>query len=464
MRRTRNIQQALVLLALLAAVAAWAAPALQAQSPPGGPLFVEASVDNDRPYLGQQVTYVFKLFQRLDFSYAGQTRYEPPAFSGFWNSQATWQSEYTTAIGPDQYRVTELRTALFPSVVGAIAIEPARLRLLASSSGAPDLLESAPVALEVRQLPSAAPPGFTGAVGRFDISAGVDATAGRVNETVQLTVKLQGEGNIGALPHPAPAGFPDWRAVPSPPVSDSGIVGGRLAGSRTYGFALVPERAGELIIPAIGYVHFDPDLEEYVQAGTAPIVIAIADNAGVVPAGSASPAEAGDEAGSEMRPVKAAPPSLRQPGTELTGSPVYWAAWVIPLLAILGAAAWRRRRTAREAALAVSRRQNALSNAETGLERAVASGNDPVAASAEAVLSYLSDRLGAPVGGLTREALNRRLQDAGAPPGLASRVEETLAAGEAARFAPAASAEDGAGDHIERTTRLLTELEGAIQP
>ena len=351
---------------------------------------------------------------------------------------------------------------LFPSVVGTIAIEPAALTVPTGSSGAPNIIESVPVAVDVRPLPPGAPARFTGAVGRFDISAEVDAATGRVNEPVQLTVRVSGEGNIEALPDPAWPEFAGWRVIESPADAASQVVAGRLTGSRTYGIVLVPEEAGELTIPEILYTHFDPDLGEYVRRATAPIVMSIADDDGLSAAPTLPVIAAAEQNGPEVRPLKAVPSSLRQSGTELTGSVVYWAAWGIPLLALAGAAAWRRRQAALERALAVSRRQHALRDARTALARAVASGDDPRIASAEAVLSYLSARLETPVGGLTREALLWRLREAGVPPDLERRLDDTLAAGEAAGYTPLAILDDGNRDPAERAAQLLSQLEEAI--
>ena len=463
MQRFRTIQLGLAAIAFVTALLAPAVLAAHAQQPSGEPLFVRASVDNDRPYLGQQITYVLKVYRRSDFSTAAESRYEPPGFAGFWNNWATEQEKYNETIGANQYAVLERQTVLFPTVVGTTVIEPASLTTRDAGSGAPIALKTAPIALDVRPLPAGAPPGFTGAVGRFDISAEVDTTTGQVNEPVQLTVQVLGEGNIEALPPPAMPTFVDWRVIAAPPAADSQLVAGRLTGRRTHEFVLLPEKAGAVTIPGIGYTYFDPDREQYVQAATEPIVISVTDAGGQLPPAPSPEAEAAvAPAGADLRPLKAVPSALRQSGRGLTGSSVYWAAWGLPLLVIVGAAAWRRRQAALAAARAASRRRNALANAEAALARAVASGDDPRVAAAAAVLSYLTERLETPVGGLTREALGRRLQAAGVLPDLADQVEDTLAAGAAAEYTPVDAAINGTADYAQRTTRLLADLEGAL--
>ena len=438
---------------------------VHAQPVPGEPLFVRASVDNDRPYLGQQVTYTFKVYQSSGLAVSSaQVRYKPPGFAGFWNSQPVEQDKYAETIDSGEHQVIELRTLLFPSVVGTVAIDRAGLAVSTGSSGDQILLESPPVAVEVRPLPARSPAGFTGAVGRFDISAAADAAAGQVNEPVQVTVTVSGEGNIEALPDPAWPEFAGWRVVESPADASTQVVAGQVTGSRSFKIILVPERIGELTIPEIGYTHFDPDSERFVQVATAPIVIPVAGPDGQAAAPTLPDIFGGEEqAETEMRPIKAVPASLRRSGRELTGSAAYWAAWGLPLLAAAGALGWRRRRAALESARAASLRLNALPDARSSLARAVASGSDPRIAAADAVMSYLAARLETQLAGLTREIVLRRLRESGASSGLTDRVEATLSAGETARYIPGAENTGRGQDYAGDAAQLLADLEEAIR-
>ena len=463
----RTIRRALTAVAVVIAVAGISSAAnvsVHAQPLPGEPLFVRASVDNDRPYLGQQITYTFRIYQSSGLALSsGTVRYEPPGFAGFWNNQAVEQDQYPETIDSVEYQVIELRTLLFPSVVGTAAIDPAGLAVSTGSSGAQSLSESLPVAVEVRPLPAGSPAEFTGAVGRFDISSKEDAAAGQVNEPVQITVTVSGEGNIEALPDPSWPEFAGWRVIESPADASTQIVAGQVTGSRTFRIILVPERAGELTIPEIGYTHFDPDSGRFVQAATVPIVISVAGSDDQAAAPALPDISGGQEqAETEMRPIKAVPPSLRRSGRELTGSAAYWAAWSMPMLAVAGALAWRRRQSALESARAASLRRNALPAARSSLARAVASGNDPRIAAADAVMSYLSARLEIPLAGLTRETLLRKLRESGASTGLTDRVEAALSAGETARYIPLAGNTGRDQDHAEDIAQLLADLEEAI--
>ena len=116
-------------------------------------MFVTAYVDDDTPYLGQQITYTFKFYRRSalfpSFGRYGQPRFSPPGFSGFWKIQEPDQDEYTEIIGSNRYQVVELTTVLFPTVVGTLVIEPAGLTVPIDFFEAPNYLEAESIVVEV---------------------------------------------------------------------------------------------------------------------------------------------------------------------------------------------------------------------------------------------------------------------------------------------------------------------------
>ena len=444
-----------------------AQPSSEDLSVAGSSMFVTASVDDDTPYLGQQITYTFKFYRRSalfpSFGRYGQPRFAPPGFSGFWKIQEPDQDEYTETIGSNRYQVVELTTVLFPTVVGTLVIEPAGLTVLIDFFEAPNYLEAEAIVVDVQPLPPGAPAGFTGAVGKFNISADVENTDGKVNEPAQLTVRVVGEGNIESLPDPAWPDLDDWRVFESPSDTSSRLIDGRVVGTRTYERVLVPQKAGVLTVPEIGYTYYDPSKEEYVEAASQPIVMSIAEGDGMSPL---PPLPGGgtavERAGSDVRHIKPVPSSLQESGGGLTGSAVYWAAWGVPLLAIAGAVAWRRRQTASESGIAAARKRNALPAARNALARAGESGADPRVAVADILLEYLSARLDVSVTGLTHEALDKWLQGLGVPLDLAVQVEGVLGAAEMAKYAPEIGDSLAAAEHFERAAQLLNDLDEAI--
>lgn len=459
MKSMSSIRSVFGSLAILSVAMFAFAPEAVAQEPLSGePLFIEASVDNDRPYVGQQIAYLFRIFRRSDYSPpAGESLYEPPNFAGFWNSEASERREYSETVGSHEYSVVELRTLLFPTVTGQTEIGAAKL------SGPAGILETDSVSVDIRTLPTGAPPGFTGAVGRFEIAVEVNAATIGAGERVLATVRISGEGNVEALPDPEWPEFQRWRLIAAPSHADSRVSNGKLSGVRVYELALAPQEAGQFTIPAIEYAYFDPELERYVQATTSPIAISVVGEADPSEAQSESEVKADDREGAGLRPLMEPPSALGQRGIGLTESPVYWAAWVLPALLVAGVLVWRRRQAALEVGQAESRRRNALANARNALSRASASGDTPAVAAADAIFAYLSDRLGESLTGLTSEGLDQRIRSAGVPDDVAIRVGRAIAEGEAARFAPEGQEVGGITDHIDRATRLLADLEEAFE-
>lgn len=460
--RSLRIIRAVLILGVIIAMAS-VAPSMSAQAqdtPPDEPVFVTASVDDDRPFIGQQITHVAKIYRRSGFDRA--IRYEPPGFAGFWNVRLPNQVDYPETVDSEAFEVTEIRTPLFPSVVGAIQIRPARVTVSAGPIDDPVVVESSPVMIEALPTPAKAPEEFAGAIGRFEIFAEVDATTVPMNESVQMSVTIEGEGNIDALPDPKWPEFEGWRAIDSPATVNTDVIDGRIVGTRLYVRDLVPQTAGELTIPEISYTYFDPESESYVRASTSPIVVTITAIDGTLPSELVNEA-ADEEDVPKARPIKAVPPSLQRSDEGLTDNWIYWVAWIFPLLVIIGAAVWRRSRDAREAALAGARRRNALPNARSNLQRAVAAGEDQAVASADAVTSYLNDRLGDPMSGRTRDALGERLMSIGVTDELVERVKETLALGETARYTPDLSYAGAPNDVAERTVQILIDLDGALE-
>ena len=453
----------LTLIAVMVALAA-AMPAGADAQQPEAPLFVSASVDSDRPYVGQQVTYVFRIHQRSDVaSPDGEVEYKPPAFAGFWNNGRTEQQGYSETTPSGRYRVVELRTPLFPIVEGSITIESGSLIPSGTDSESYELLESSPVTIEAQPLPSDPPVGFRGAVGRFDISAKPEIRSEQGTGAVHLVVTIEGEGNIGALPDPNWPDFANWRVIESPEVTDSRIVDGLLMGSRIYTLTLLPINSGDLTIPQISYAYFDPYDETYNQIATTSISVSI-DGGGLPQITTDLDADSATATGTRagIRPIKAPPTSLRREGFRMTGNAAYWAAWAVPLIAIIATLVWRRRQTALASARADSDRRNALPNARHTMESAISGGTDARIASADALLSYLAVRLDASVTLLTREELLGRLLQAMVSPDVTRGVEGILTAGEEARYSHAPASPTSVMDYGEHAALLMADIEEVL--
>jgi hypothetical protein len=412
------------------------------------------------------VTYTFRFYTAV--SSWDQPQYQPPAFTGFWSEPQQDQQEYQAQAGRRVYRVTELRTILFPSVVGPVTIEPARVVIPGGLFSRGQTLQTKPVELNVRPLPAGAPESFAGAVGQFSLQASVDAASGAVNEPLTWRVTLSGRGNLNAAPDPAWPELDGWRSFESEATLHTEVRDGELVGSRTYERLLVPSIQGEYTLPALHYAYFDPATAQYQIIQTEPVAVSIAAGdpgaAGYeVPVDghltSAEPKLPVEQLANDIRHLKPVPDSLGVGDESLAASGLYWAAWAFPLVGAAGFFAWQRRQRYLENNLGVARSSQARKKARKALAQARKQNGSASQAAGQILTAYLADKLNQPVSGLTHQALAGLLAERGLQHDLVERVDVLLVTSELGRFAPGADEPGHARSLLKEVDTLIAALE-----
>ncbi|HXV98569.1 MAG TPA: BatD family protein, partial [Anaerolineae bacterium] len=442
-------------------VVAGSAPAAPTSAPPstapntlqGQDFFVEADIDNPTPYLGQQITYTFKLYQAATF--IGQPDYQPPSFTNFWSQTIVAQPTYNTSAGGRDYLVTEIRTALFPANLGPVTITPAKI-VIPNFPYQDIVLETESITIDVQSLPVGAPADFKGAVGQFEISAGVSENEGKVNEPVTLIVEIKGAGNIEALVEPALPELPNWRAFESQAQSTVEVQGDTVYGTRRFERLIVPGQPGDYTIPPISFSYYDPQTDQYRTISTQPIPVIVQPGESedlpppIVAAGSEKQQVsllAGD-----IRHIKPVPASLNSEESSLLDQPLYWSGWMLPALVVGGVWLWQHRRQYLLMNTAYARSQRAKRAAQKILIEAQRSGGDSYAAAHRALLGYLSDKLNRPTAGLTTDNLVALLKTTQLDPALIQRTQANLDQIDVGRFAPGRDA--AVGSFMAETHKL----------
>ncbi len=203
------------------------------------------------------------------------------------------------------------------------------------------VLRSSDLALDVAPLPAEGrPPGFSGAVGHFELSASAQPTKLRAGEPASLELRVTGKGSFDRVQIPGVADSADWRAYPpnARQVDD---------GTKVFTQPVVPSRSGVGPIPSVALSYFDPDAARYVTLRTAPVPVDVApgqsiatSSTGVAPSIPSGPSLAPDEL-AQGEPVSGLAPIFERRG--------FWMAQSIPFLglgAAFGAVFARRRRAA----------------------------------------------------------------------------------------------------------------------
>ena len=451
-------------------VVAGLTPTLPATPPPGveapsalgsQALFVEAEVDDAAPYLGQQITYVFRFYQAIDARIPtfGRPDYQPPPFTNFWGQIILSQPHYSTIINGQEYLVTEVHTALFPANPGPLTIAPTKLVVPGDLFNPDTVLETEPVMIEVQSLPEGAPPDFSGAVGQFEIRSALSAAEGQANEPLTLIVEIEGAGNIEVLTEPSLPELANWRIFDSQTSTTVEVREDVVYGTRRFERLIVPSQPGKTTFPSISFSYYDPQTDEYRTLKTDPIPITIqaseAESPSVVVSGpDKQPIEI---VSGDIRHIKPVPTSLENAGGSLLNRPLYWAFWLFPVLIVGGVWIWQDRRQRLLMDVAYARRQRARRVAQKTLAGADQAGVDGYAAAHRALLGYLSDQLNRPTVGLTTDDLISLLYRHKLNPTLVKRIQTTLSQIETGRFAPIE--ETAVQSLIARTEKLINDLE-----
>ena len=429
---------------------------------------VQASVDNPRPYVNEQIIYTFRYLYTDRIPSFNSPKYTPPSLRQFWTTELERKRRRRQAIDGALYWIEEIQVGLFPITAGRITIEPAKLSLpLSAGRGRPqssNMLITHPVEVNVRPLPQEGKPtNFTGTVGQYRIHAQTDRPTIEAGDGFTLRVQVSGQGNIKTVPTPTIPVLPNM-AIYDPQITDAiGVVDSKVQGSRTYEYVIIPSKEGDWTIPAIDYPHFDPQTESYQVARTAPIAINVLPNPnGAI--GTTSP----HTTQSNMHLLKQDIRYIKPDSLELSNQHLYpykrasfWVAQTLPIAVILSVWFYRQRQAKRDPKQL--RQQYATRNALRIIENAKDQAVDEPATFygtlANGLYQYIGDIFDISPGGLNPELVHQRCEEAGFPESATAQIVDTLTQCDYMRFAPVAANPTDMEDALNRARASINEME-----
>src|SRR4051794_26535382 len=139
-------------------------------------------------------------------------------------------------------------------------------------------LTSRPETLVVRPLPTQGRPAkFNGAVGTgLQLERRIIPSTARAGEGVAVELALKGEGNSALWPPPDISWPGSVRAYADRVDEQVSTVEGRLGGSKTFRYLVVPDSAGSITIPAVSYSYYDLGERGYRSASVGPASLPVA--------------------------------------------------------------------------------------------------------------------------------------------------------------------------------------------
>ena len=278
------------------------APAIQVEvgAPPvdqGGKPIV-ASVTDETPVLGQVVVYRFQFKHDKPVVNARWGRPEFPGMVEEVHAEVS-QREYQMVQDGRPYTVQTIDVPLVAAGVGEHTITPATLTAQFRAerkqrrgrtiddmfAGSPFGLRgntqtrsfsTEPVSVEVSSLPSVGrPPSFSGLVGEFKVRMKSGESVVKLGESTTLELVIVGDGTLAGFTFPAAPVDAGFRVYDDAPEIKTRVLDGRFRSSMTIRRAVVPEQVGDLTIPSIDLVTFDPGKEAYVTVRTRPVQLKV---------------------------------------------------------------------------------------------------------------------------------------------------------------------------------------------
>ncbi|RIL12096.1 MAG: hypothetical protein DCC75_01055 [Proteobacteria bacterium] len=271
-------------------------------------IFVRQSIDKKKLFVGEQALNTLELFSSVRMI---DPQISDMIYDDFWSKEIGEEQRSSRIMGGKQYAINRLSRAIFPQKSGELTIpsRTIRAKVLSSKSYNPfggidpfsddffgglfstrsyeeKSFRSNSLSVKVLELP--APIGQAAEnlrrndwgnvqviVGRTELEAKLAEDDLKVGESRTLTIKIESKGNLSSLSK-VPLDLGDRiRQYPDSPAVIYQEHGTALWSEKTFKLSLVPLGPGELKIPALKLVWFDPVSESYQIAETSDFKIQV---------------------------------------------------------------------------------------------------------------------------------------------------------------------------------------------
>ena len=252
-------------------------------------LHLVAEVSNSNPYLNQGFSVIYKLYFSPQINVTNVGEIDSPEFNDFWSHNIKiprLQIERGTFKGDSYNYVIWKKIVLYPQKSGKLNILPMSLDVSVDVptnkrdffgnriyTQIPKTVTAGEREIKVMDLPDDAPENFSGAVGVFDIELTSTKTELNASESLQATLKVDGEGNLKLFsipdletPNSLEKYDPEYKE--NVKTSTKGMYGNI---SDTY--TLVPQFKGKYPINPVEFVYFNPETKSYKSIYSKEIII-----------------------------------------------------------------------------------------------------------------------------------------------------------------------------------------------
>lgn len=453
-------------------------------------IFIRASTDRDTVFVNQQTTWTLGYYSDGRIDLLRSPNYTPPQAEGFWVEDLPPQNKYYTTLNGRQFLVNEIKRGYFPTSPGIFEIGEARVDLVVDDFnkrtrddffnrsfrsfgfGKSQTLMTEKKKIVVLPLPAAGRPAdFTGVVAEdLLLSMSADKQVVLVGEPVNVTIELNGKGNIKTITPPPFEDVNSFKIYESGSSSDVFKKDYVVAGRKLSEFVVIPKVQGRLTIPAIRLPYFDPVKKRYLVAQSLPVQFDVKPGAKeegrkIIYAGGGDDFEVISK---DIRYIHPVPSVLAIAPRYIYQNKFYIAAHILPVFAVLFSffAEGRRRKFSQNVGFA--RAARALKDADKKLNtgrKLFSKGRveEGFSALSGAMDGYFADKMNVSPSGLTGVAIEEYLAARGVDSDTRSSLRHVFAACDQARYAATDVSADAAEETLDRARKALKTLERNYQ-
>ena len=426
----------------------------------GKDLFITVTADKQRLYEQEAVVLTYKVYSLVNLS---QLAGGMPDLEGFHTQEIELPQQKSLKMEEHNGRrygtVVWRQYVLFPQRSGKMTIPSIKFEGIvvqqnrnidpidAFFNGGSTMVEvkktivAPSLTLQVDPLPSPRPANFSGAVGKFNISASLTPSELKTNDALTLRVTVSGSGNMKLMKTPV-VKFPKDFETYDAKITDQTKVGrGGVSGNKIFDYLAVPRHPGKYTVPPVEFCYFDTDAKAYKTVKTESFDLSVAKGKGGSSGGNHTNKEDVELLASDIRYIHRGEVRLQQKGESYFATAAYWWSYAIPLLAFIVLVVVFRKQAMENANVAKMRNKKANKAAAKRLKQAAAllKANKPAEFYDEvlkALWGYVGDKLNLPAAELNKENVSEKLQAKGADTSIVQQLVETMNDCEFARYAP----------------------------
>ncbi len=449
-------------------------------------------------WMGEELLISAKIFTNENLRFS-EIKY--PEIEGFWKQELEADQQASREVIDGKQYLTQVfkRDLLIPQKTGILNINPIDATVLIQQlvrsqrrspfgdifndpffndpffdtyQNVPVNIQSNPISIEVKPLPSGAPDYFTGAVGQFTINISPVKDMVNVNEAISFKINVKGKGNLALLKTPDLNFPPDVEVFEPKTVKNITHSAGGTTGTVSFEYIVIPRYPGTFRIPPVEFSYFDPAKGNYQSLKTRDITITVeksettdqAEILGTQPGITGIRQDQVTSINTDILFIKTNKPEFRKYGKSIPDTLLF--KWIFPagIMLFISLVLYRREHIKRNKDLAYMRTRKARKMAVRRLQTAKKMLHKNDSGMYEEILKalwgYIGDKLSVDQANLSRQTARSGLKNRNVPDEVIITFLEVIDDCELARYTTGNSINPETV--YQRSEDLLYKLESSI--